>query len=126
MIESKQPLRIQIIVLGTVGSSQAYLMRKLNHEVIGYDIKSSTMVNEITVAQKLETEVDITFICTPESEVEGVIEQLVNIGVKGLYVIKSTTPVGTCMKLMKKFNTHICHNPEFLREICFRRCRESK
>jgi UDPglucose 6-dehydrogenase len=114
MTEYKEPLRILIIGLGTVGSSQAYLMRKLNHEVFGYDI-NPTVVNEV-VTQKLETEVDITFICTPESVVEDVIQQLVNNGVKGLYVIKSTTPVGMCMELMKKFNIHICHNPEFLRE----------
>ena len=34
----------------------------------------------------------------------------------GLYVIKSTVFPGTTSGLMSRHNTHICHNPEFLRE----------
>jgi len=61
-------------------------------------------------------EVDISFICTPDFAVEEAISNLVENEVNGLFVIKSTVPIGATERLSKKFNVHICHNPEFLRE----------
>lgn len=104
-------MKIQIIGLGIVGTAQAYLAKKLGHEVFGYDIAlkehSYCKVADIQDA-------DITFICTPETIVEDVIKEVQES--KGLTVIKSTVPVGTTKTLAKKYDMYICHNPEFLRE----------
>jgi UDPglucose 6-dehydrogenase len=107
-------MKVQIIGMGVVGKAQAYLFSKLGHEVYGFDINHETS----EFAKKLEEPVhaDITFICTPEAVVEEVIQSLLARQVQGLYVIKSTVPVGTTEKLMEKYGIHICHNPEFLRE----------
>jgi len=115
-------LRVQVIGLGVVGSAQAYLMSKLGHRVFGYDIDHSVyervynLVKDIVLLDEIETNADITLICVPKDEVEKVVKQLVERDVKGIYVIKSTLPVGTTVMLMKKYGVHILHNPEFLRE----------
>ncbi len=101
-------MKIQIVGYGVVGSAQAYLMRKLGHQTFIYD--------PFKGKNKIEKEVDATFICTPEHEVEKALQTLIEIEVQGLYVIKSTVPVGTTKTLMEKYKRHICHNPEFLRE----------
>jgi UDPglucose 6-dehydrogenase len=101
-------MRVQIVGEGVVGSAQAFLMRRLKHEVFIYDPYKGK--------NSIERRVDITFICTPEQNVEEAIQKLLAEGVEGLYVIKSTVPVGITEKLMEKYKVHICHNPEFLRE----------
>lgn len=104
-----------MIGLGIVGTAQAYLSRKLGHEVVGYDIKVKT--NEYCkVNDDYINDANITFICTPEDVVEEIVHKLVKIDHKGIIVVKSTVPIGTTGQLSKKFNVHICHNPEFLRE----------
>lgn len=108
-------MKIQIVGVGVVGSAQAYLMFQLGHEVLGLDHHRKTF-EYARMLEKLEKEVDLTFICTPEASVPDVVENLVNEKVKGLIVIKSTVPPGTTLAMMEKFNIHICHNPEFLRE----------
>lgn len=108
-------MKVQIIGLGIVGTAQACLCQKLKHEIIGYDVALNNHpyceTNNCIIG-----DVDMTFICTPESAVESVIESLVNIGNTGIIVVKSTVPIGTIEQLSKKFGAHICHNPEFLRE----------
>lgn len=111
-------MRIQIIGLGIVGTAQAYLSKELGHEVVGYDIRSISH-QYCKVNDSYVKDADITFICTPEAVVEEVIANLVNIGHEGLIVIKSTMPIGTTEQLSKKFKVHICHNPEFLRELTY-------
>ena len=113
---------IQIIGLGVVGSAHAYLSAKLGHRVYGYDISPKAVEKAIQKVPSLikipdyKRDVDITFICTPESEVEGVVKKLVEKKVKGLYVIRSTLPIGTTTTLINRYGTHITYNPEFLRE----------
>lgn len=108
-------MKIQMIGLGIVGTAQAYLSQKLGHEVVGYDIQVKT--NEYCkVNDDYIDDADITFICTPEAVVEDIVEKLVKIEHRGIIVIKSTVPIRTTEQLSKKFNVHICHNPEFLRE----------
>jgi nucleotide sugar dehydrogenase len=108
-------MKIQIVGVGVVGSAQAYLATHLGHEVLGVD-RGRTNSEYAKMVKEMEREVDVTFICTQESYVSGVIADLVNKEVKGLYVIKSTVPSGTTRNLMEKYNIHICHNPEFLIE----------
>ncbi|MBT0159572.1 UDP-glucose/GDP-mannose dehydrogenase family protein [Candidatus Bathyarchaeota archaeon A05DMB-2] len=103
-------MRINVIGYGTVGKAQAFLMRKLEHEVFIFD---PYVFPSITAP---EESVDLTFICTPENAVDESVQALIKERVKGLYVIKSTLSVGTTEALMKKYSVHIMHNPEFLRE----------
>jgi len=103
-------MRINVIGYGTVGKAQAFLLQKLNHEVFIFDPYLFPSV------KSPEKNVDMTFVCTPDDVVTEIVQNLVNEHVNGLYVIKSTTLVGTTEDLMKKFGIHIAHNPEFLRE----------
>ena len=103
-------MRINVIGYGTVGKAQAFLLQKLNHEVFTFD---PYLLPSIKSPEK---NVDMTFVCTPDDVVTEIVQNLVNEHVKGLFVIKSTTLVGTTKELMKKFGIHIAHNPEFLRE----------
>jgi nucleotide sugar dehydrogenase len=108
-------MKVQIIGVGVVGGAQAYLCSKLGHEVLGFDPSQQTF--EYAKMEKSYTrDADVTFVCTPETAVLGVIEKLMKQNVQGLYVIKSTVPSGTTASLMNKLDIHICHNPEFLRE----------
>jgi nucleotide sugar dehydrogenase len=110
-------LKIQVIGLGVVGLSQAYLLKQLKHSVYGYDpfLRLKPDLG-IVYESEIKKDVDITFICTPEDHVEATIRKLINEKVSGLYVIKSSVPPGTTKLLRKKYDIHICHNPEFLRE----------
>ena len=108
-------MRIQVVGVGVVGGAQAYLASRLGHEVLGVD-RRRTSYEYAAMHQSVQTDVDITFVCTQESAAPDVISELVSKNVKGLYVIKSTVPSGTTLTLMQKHGVHICHNPEFLRE----------
>jgi len=114
--ETEVVMRIQIIGLGTVGLAQAYFLSKWGHEVLAYDIIRKSPPSYVKLVESLESDVDVTFICTPESTVENVVLSLKKCCIEGFLVIKSTTPPGTTRKLMEKYKLHICHNPEFLRE----------
>jgi nucleotide sugar dehydrogenase len=108
-------MKVQIVGVGVVGGAQAYLSSRLGHEVVGVD-HGRTTFEHARMAKQPERDVDITFICTQESAVPEVVTDLLKRKVGGLYVIKSTVPSGTTMRLMEKHRIHICHNPEFLVE----------
>ncbi len=108
-------MKVQIVGVGVVGGAQAYLASKLGHEVLGVDRGRPTS-EYARMVPEMERDVDVTFICTQEAYVPGVVADLVERQVKGLYVIKSTVPPGTTRSLMEKYRIHICHNPEFLVE----------
>jgi UDPglucose 6-dehydrogenase len=90
-------------------------LTQLGHEVLGIDHHRSSF-EYARMLQTLEKNVDFTFVCTPEGGVPAVIDDLISNEVEGLIVIKSTVPPGTTKSLVDKYNVHICHNPEFLRE----------
>lgn len=109
-------MKIQIVGLGIVGTAQAYLCQELKQrDVVGYDPKFDDHLYCRT-NDHIVGDVDMTFICTPESIVEDVINSLIEVNHKGIIVIRSTVPIGTIKYLSEKFGIHICHNPEFLRE----------
>jgi len=87
-------------------------LQRLKHEVFIFDPYLFPAV------KCPEKNVDLTFVCTPEHAVDEALQNLIREHVEGLYVIKSTTSVGTTEELMKKYGVHIAHNPEFLREQC--------
>jgi len=103
-------VRVLVVGYGTVGKAQAYLLENLGHIIHAYD---PYVFQEVKTPEK---NVEMVFICTPEGVVESVVGELVNFGVKGLYVIKSTVPIGETERISKKYDLHLCHNPEFLRE----------
>ena len=103
-------MRINVIGYGTVGKAQACLLQMLNHEFFVFD---PYLFPDVKCPEK---NVDLTFICTPEHAVDEAVHNLIRNHVDGLYVIKSTTSVGTTEELMKKYGVHVAHNPEFLRE----------
>src|SRR3972149_5268788 len=103
-------MRVNVIGFGTVGKAQVYLLQRLKHEVFILDPYLFPAV------KSPEKNVDLTFMCTPEHAVDEVLQNLITERVEGLYVIKSTTSVGTTEELMKKYGVHIANNPEFLRE----------
>ncbi len=109
-------MKVQIIGLGVVGMAQANLLYKLNHKVYAYDIIEKNPPAYIKFLRKPCLNVDINFICTTENVLEEIIQILIKDHVKGLYVIKSTSAAGETKRLSEKYNIHICHNPEFLRE----------
>ena len=103
-------MRINIIGYGPVGKAQAFLLKKLKHEIYIFDPYLFPAV------KYPDKEVDLSFICTPEQAVDEAVRNLVRNNVDGVYVVKSSVSIGTTEKLMDKYNVHILHNPEFLRE----------
>ncbi len=81
-----------------------------------YDVLPITDVHYCKIEANPVRDIDITFICVNETRIEEAIQTLICAKVKGLYVIKSTTPPNTTSSLMHKYGSHICHNPEFLRQ----------
>jgi nucleotide sugar dehydrogenase len=106
--DKPSPLTINVIGYGVVGKAQVHLLENLGHHVFVYD--------PALKRTDLAIQADLTFICTPEQVVDDVIQLLHNQGVNPPYIIKSTVSIGTTARLEHKFDTHICHNPEFLRE----------
>ena len=91
-------------------------MNSFGNEVFAYDVKEQSPEPYISFSLTPWSGVDVTFICVPEWAVYEAVRLLVHVKEVGLLVIKSTVSLGTTDNLMKQFNVHICHNPEFLRE----------
>lgn len=102
-------MRCNIIGYGNVGRALYSLLSVFGASVHVYD-------PNVYPEKGLCLDVDISFICVPDEAVEQAVKQCTDENVKGLLVIKSTVPIGTTDKLMKKYNRHICHNPEFIRQ----------
>jgi UDPglucose 6-dehydrogenase len=110
-------LEIAIIGAGVVGRATGKGFARLGHRVTFYDVDESVveeLAGEGCRAYHSENLLgegvvcDVAFVCVPEHEIEA------NMGlwsIRGLIVIRSTVPPGTCTKY-----PHVCHNPEFLRE----------
>ena len=102
-------MKICVIGLGALGRATLEGFRCFSYDVCGYDKDMTrTEVKAIGYA-------DIYFICTHEQVVEDVLSKELR-NKRGLVVIRSTTPPNTIASLQHKYNRHICHNPEFLRE----------
>ncbi|MFA5185784.1 MAG: hypothetical protein WC551_04815 [Patescibacteria group bacterium] len=113
-------MKIGVIGLGVVGSAVKHGLERLDHQVIGYDIK----LPDTTLESVLDT--DLCFICVPTppdetgscniSIVQNVVGELDTAGYKGLCVIKSTVTPGTTDELKKTTKIRLAFCPEFLRE----------
>ena len=115
-------MKIGIIGLGMVGEAVAFGLRRVGHEVVGYDnnpAKPSASFESI-----LKTE--LAFVCVPTPTIDfkcnsdivwSVVTRLNEEGYKGLIVIKSTVPPGTTAHLQEVFpDMRLAFCPEFLRE----------
>jgi len=94
---------------GVVGGATYELMKRLGYEVTGSD--KGDIINKA----------DVYLVCVPEDNIEEPIAWLseneeLGDEPSGLTVVRSTTPPGTIKKMMVKYNRHVCHWPEHLRE----------
>lgn len=91
---------------GVVGSATYQWLKAMHpgHKVIGRD-KDDRQPQKSAVS----------FICVPEVFVEEVCRE--TMGYAEFMVVRSTVLPGTCKSLQIMLGKHICHNPEFLREV---------
>lgn len=111
-------MRITVIGGGIVGKATSRGFLSKGHDVWiveQYAEKRKELEREFPQVSSSIKVADIYFICTHERDVEKALREL-ETWTEGLWVIRSTVPVGKTGELMKKFNRCICHNPEFLRQ----------
>jgi len=114
-------MKIQIVGAGTVGMATGKGFLRFGHDVTFCDVsdvRRKELESEGYKVSERPVDADMIFICTPETVVENVLDQLIHERIQGLKVIRSTVLPGTTNRLATKtaaYN-HICHNPEFLRE----------
>lgn len=112
---------------GIVGSALKFGFELLGHKIFCHDIKFKTKLETIIVDnEELRSSNALCFICVPTpkqkdgscniSIVNDIIKELDKLSFKGIVVIKSTVPIGTTEKLIKKYKLQIAFNPEFLKE----------
>jgi len=94
-------MKVQIVGVGIVGGAQAYLASQLGNEVFGYDRKL-TDFPYARMGKQLETDVDLTFICTPEVTVPEVIENFDGRSSERVIRHKKHGPPKTTRNLMDK------------------------
>ncbi len=115
-------MKIGVIGLGMVGEAVAYGLRRIGHEVVGYDIdpaKKGEPLPSLLLAK-------LIFVCVPTPSlasgacnvdiVHGVLVELAQLKYHGLVVIKSTVPPGTTDACRRAYSLRLAFCPEFLRE----------
>ncbi len=116
-------MRIGVIGLGMVGEAVAYGLRRIGHDVRGFDVNADKATH--SYRDILFTE--LAFICVPTpnspdgrcdtSAVGMALDRLGGSGYRGLAVIKSTVPPGTTEAFTKNIiGLRLAFCPEFLRE----------
>lgn len=112
-------MEIAVIGAGTVGQATGKGFVRLGHDVTFYDLNMEIVeklraegynASDHKLMPKKTKRFNIVFVCVPEDYIESDFD-LWREAYAGLYVIRSTVPLGTCKKYL-----HVCHNPEFLRE----------
>ena len=115
-------MRIGIVGLGVVGSAIKTGFEKLGHDIVCYDLKLQTTLQDVTDSE-------ILFLCVPTPQgddgscdttiITGILTELSANNYKGIVAIKSTVECGFTRSSIEKFkNLTICFVPEFLRERC--------
>ena len=115
-------MKIGIVGMGMVGSAVAFGLKRINHEIVEYDLDPTRSKNSFF--DILDTE--LVFVCVPTplgkdltcdvSAVVSVVKMLAR-NYYGLVVIKSTVTPGTCDRLAAQYQQlRIAFCPEFLRE----------
>lgn len=114
-------MKIGIIGMGMVGEAVAFGLKRIGHEIIGYDLNSAKGTGPLK--DVLGTE--LVFVCVPTPTVNDtceigavweVVGRLKTYEYKGLVVIKSTVPPGTTEMLANNTGLNLAFCPEFLRE----------
>lgn len=115
-------MKIGIIGVGAVGSANKEGFEYLGHDISVHDTKLSTSINDVS-------KTEINFLCLPTPSAddgqcdttisESVINELADIGYKGIIAIRSTSVPGFTQRMIDTHkNLAICFVPEFLRERC--------
>lgn len=120
-------MKIAIIGAGVVGQATGMGFQRLGHKVTFYDLDTKTV--ELLLEQgydasfhklmvKKPQNYDVIFVCVTETAINVNEFNLWREAYEGLYVIRSTVPIGTTEELIQKCvpTLGLCHNPEFLRE----------
>jgi len=110
-------MKILILGAGVVGTTTGDGLERYGHRVVFYDVDDSKLKtlesSGFNVSDRL-TNADVIMVCTPEENVENVVDKIITENIEGLIVIRSTVLPGTTKQLATKSLRHICHNPEFL------------
>jgi UDPglucose 6-dehydrogenase len=114
---------IGVVGCGFVGGAIAKGFQHYADEVRAYDIDESKATHSFEDTVKC----DVVFVCLPTpmksvtgaecnlSIIEGFFAQAKDLNPTGVFVIKSTVPVGTTQRMNKEFpSLNIVHSPEFL------------
>ena len=88
-------------------------MQQLGHSVTGYD-SNPINIPDISITEKLVSDADITFLSASPDEIPALLENLVENGLNGPYVVRSSAVPGTTQVIMFQYGVHICHNPELV------------
>jgi len=110
-------VKVLIIGCGIVGTATGEGLIRAGHSVFFYDIdkaRTAELKSQGYATVDAPIDCDLIMVCTPEGVVEDIVGEFPSI--EGLLVIRSTVLPGTTSRLMAKYDAHICHNPEFLRE----------
>lgn len=115
-------MKIGIIGMGMVGEAVAFGLKRIGHDVHGFDIDS----RKSTHSFKQTMDSELVFVCVPTpcnkdgvcntDAVELVLTSICAASYVGLVVIKSTVPPGTTERLKQSTGLWLAFCPEFLRE----------
>ncbi len=109
-------MKIGIIGGGTVGKATARCWLEHCDEVRVWD-----QAKELRTTEDLDSvfEVDMVFICLPETSLEHFVDAIPTAHRDRNLVLKSTVPIGTTRRLAEKYRlSNIVHSPEFLTARC--------
>lgn len=114
-------MEISVIGSGVIGQATGKGLERFGHSVVFCDQNKEVLKKlsaEDYAISDLPCSRAVTFICVPEASVETVVKRLIhNQPTKEtLVVIRSTVLPWSTVRLATKYNIHISHNPEFLRE----------
>lgn len=109
-----------IIGSGTIGKAFGEALEAHSYEVSYNDINQKT-VDELKeegkeASTEIDADADVYWVCTGEKSVEQALDQLDSVVDDAVVVIRSSTRPGTTEAMNRKFDMHISHMPEFLKE----------
>ena len=113
-------MKIGIIGYGVVGKAAAYTLTK-KYDIIKYDkYQSLNSFRDLISCNFIFIMVPTPFDCKKNevdlSSVKESLDKLQKMQYKGIVIIKSTVPPGTCDSYADLYKFEIVFNPEFLRE----------
>lgn len=113
-------MRHNIIGSGTVGKAFGAALEAHSYDVSYTDINRKTVEdlkkNGKEASTGIDAGADVYWICTGEKNVENALNKIDDCVDDAVVVIRSSTKPGMTEEMNKKFDMHISHMPEFLKE----------